>query len=124
VDADTLIFFDKMPQALPLYDAFVGKLCSELDNVTIKVQKTQISFSNRYNFAFVSLPVRKVKGRPDVYIIVSFGLSYRIKDPRIEEATEPYPNRWTHHVIIQSEGEIDEQLMGWIRQAYSFSLIK
>lgn len=124
MDADVWMFFDKMPQALPLYEAFVSKLCSELDDVTIRVQKTQISFSNKHNFAFVSLPIRKIKGRPDVYIIVSFGLDHQVVDPRIEVATEPYPNRWTHHVIVQSESEMDEQLMDWIKQAYVFSLYK
>lgn len=107
-----------------MYEAFAARLHSELDHVTVKIQKTQISFSNKYNFAFVSLPIRKMKGRPDVYMIVSFGLGYRAEDQRIEAATEPYPNRWTHHVIVQKESEIDDQLMGWIREAYAFSLIK
>jgi hypothetical protein len=124
LDINTLMFFDRMPQSLPLYEAFATRLHSELDHVTVRIQKTQISFSNKYNFAFVSLPIRKMKGRPDVYMIVSFGLGYRVDDPRIEAATEPYPNRWTHHIIVQKESEIDDQLMGWIKQAYAFSLYK
>lgn len=124
MDTDVLMFFDKMPQALPLYEAFVNKLRSEFNHVTIKIQKSQISFSNKHNFAFVWLPVRKMKGRPDVYIVVSFGLGYQVEDQRIVEATEPYPNRWTHHIIVQRESEIDDQLIGWIKQAYAFSLNK
>jgi hypothetical protein len=124
LDTDELMFFDKMPQALPLYETFVSKINAEFEDVTIRVQKSQIAFSNKHNFAFVWLPIRKMKGRPDVYIVVSFGLDHRVNDPRIEEATEPYPNRWTHYVIIQSEGEIDGQLMDWIKQAYIFSLNK
>ncbi|MFR6217731.1 MAG: DUF5655 domain-containing protein [Enterocloster bolteae] len=42
----------------------------------------------------------------------------------MEAATEPYPNRWTHHVIVQSADEIDDKLMGWIREAYEFALVK
>jgi hypothetical protein len=41
-----------------------------------------------------------------------------------EAAPEPYPNRWTHHVIVQNESDINDQLMGWIKQAYAFSLNK
>lgn len=111
LDADVLMFFDKLPQALPLYEAFSNKIFSKLGDVTVKIQKSQISFSNKHNFAFVWLPIRKIKGRPDVYIVVSFGLDHQVNDPRIVEATEPYKNRWTHHVIIQSENEVDEQLM-------------
>lgn len=124
MDTGVLMFFDRMPKALPLYETFENKLRSEFNNVTIKIQKTQISFSNKYNFAFVSLPIRKMKSRPDVYIIVSFGLGYQVEDQRIEVATEPYPNRWTHHIIVQKESEMDDQLMGWIKQAYAFSLYK
>ena len=55
----------KKISTLPLYDAFATRLLAEIDNVTVKVQKTQISFSNRNNFAFVSfLPARKAKERP------------------------------------------------------------
>lgn len=124
MDTETLLFFNRMPQALPLYQAFVARLRSEFDDFTIRVRKTQISFSNKYIFAAVSLPIRKIKGRPEIYIIVSFGLSYRVDDPRIVEATEPYPNRWTHHVVVQSEREVDGQLIEWVRRAYIFSLVK
>ena len=42
---DVLCFFDKKPQALPLYEAFEQKVLSEVDGVKVKVQKTQIAFS-------------------------------------------------------------------------------
>ena len=75
------------------------RILSEIENVNIKVLKTQISFSNRQNFAFVSfLPARKAKERPKVYITVTFGLHYKKESSRIDVAIEPYPNRWTHHV--------------------------
>lgn len=122
MNQDILFFFDKHPEALPLYEALEQKILKEIEQVNIKVQKTQISFSNKHNFAFVSfLPVRKAKERPDTYIVVTFGLSYQKESPRIDAATEPYPNRWTHHVLISQEEEIDDELMGWIREASTFS---
>ena len=122
ISSDELFFFDEKPAAIPLYEAFVQRLFAEIDNVTVKVQKTQISFSNKYNFAFVSfLPVRKAKERPKTYITVTFGLRYKKESPRIDAASEPYPNRWTHHMLISSEEEIDNELMGWIKEAAEFS---
>lgn len=122
---DTLFFFDKHPDALPLYELFEQKLLSELGGADIKVQKTQISFSNKHNFAFVSfLPVRKAKERPQTYIVITFGLGHRVESPRIDAATEPYPNRWTHHVLISEPEEIDEELMGWVEEAAAFSAAK
>ena len=125
ISGDELFFFNEKPAALPLYKAFVKRLLAEIGDVTVKVHKTQISFSNKYNFAFVSLlPVRRAKERPETYITVTFGLSYRKESPRIDVASEPYPNRWTHHMLIASEEEIDSELMDWIKEAAEFSARK
>ena len=122
MNQDVLYFFDGKPDALFLYEAFEEKVFSEVDGVKVKVQKTQIAFSNRHNFAFVSfLPVRKAKERPAVYIVVTFGLGYRAESPRIDVAVEPYPGRFTHHVLISATEEIDDELMGWVREAAAFS---
>ena len=122
MNQDILLFFDKHPEALPLYEALEERILAELRDVKIKVQKTQIAFSNKRNFAFVSfLPVRKAGERPDIFIVVTFGLSYRKESPRIDAATEPYPNRWTHHMLISRTEEIDDELMGWIEEAAVFS---
>ena len=122
MNQDILLFFDKHPEALPLYEALEERILAELRDVKIKVQKTQITFSNKRNFAFVSfLPVRKAGERPDIFIVVTYGLSYRKESPRIDAATEPYPNRWTHHMLISRTEEIDDELMGWIEEAAVFS---
>ncbi len=122
MNQDILFFFDKNPEALPLYEALEERILSEIPDVKIKVQKTQISFANKHNFAFVSfLPARKAKERPDIYITVTFGLGYRKESPRIDAATEPYPNRWTHHMLISQVDEVDDELMGWIKEAGAFS---
>ncbi len=125
ISGDELFFFNEKPAALPLYEAFAQRLLAEIDNVTIKVQKTQISFSNKHNFAFVSfLPARKAKDRPKTYITVTFGLQYKKESPRIGAASEPYPNRWTHHMLISSVEEINDELMGWLKEAVAFSASK
>ncbi|MEM5770179.1 MAG: DUF5655 domain-containing protein [Bacillota bacterium] len=62
MDADILSFFDKMPQALPLYDAFERKLRAQSGKFTIRVQKSQISFSTKHHFKFVWLPVQRIIG--------------------------------------------------------------
>ena len=125
MDQDVLYFFDRKSEALPLYEAFEQKVLSAVEGVKVKVQKTQIAFSNRHNFAFVSfLPVRKAKERPQHYIVVTFGLGHQVESPRIDGAVEPYPNRWTHHVTVAGEGEIDGELMGWLREAHDFAFLK
>ena len=125
INGDVLFFFNEKPAAIPLYEAFAKRVLVEIDNVSVKVQKTQISFSNKHNFAFVSLlPVRKAKQRPETYVTVSFGLRYKKESPRVDVASEPYPNRWTHHMLVASVEEVDDELMGWIKEAAEFSASK
>jgi len=57
-------------------------------------------------------------------MLVSFGLLYRLDSVRIFQSIEPYPNRWTHHVLIEHSDDVDTQLMEWLDDAYQFSMIK
>ncbi|MCI6173467.1 MAG: DUF5655 domain-containing protein, partial [Clostridiales bacterium] len=39
---------------------------------------------------------------------------------RIALKTEPYSGRWTHHIVVSSPEELDEELLSWIKTAYTF----
>lgn len=122
---DTLQFFEVMPGALPLYEQLLELVRQTVGTFSIRVQKTQITWSNRYVFACISFAkVRPAKLRPQTYLVVTFGLDHRVESPRIDIATEPYPHRWTHHVLISAPEEIDNELLGWVREAYDFSAAK
>lgn len=122
MDQDILYFFNQHMDSLPLYEAFESSVKKEITDIRIKVQKTQISFYNRHLFACISFTkVRKKKDRPDKYIVITFGLNHKLESSRIDAASEPYPNRWTHHVLISDRNEIDDELMGWIKEAAAFS---
>ena len=122
MNIETMSFFGEHRDALPLYEGLEEQILAQIPDVKIKVSKTQITFANRRGFAFASFnPVRKAKERPEVWMTVTFGLSYRKESPRIDVATAPYPNRWTHHVMVGSPEEIDGELMDWIREAAAFS---
>lgn len=121
---EEMLFFEQMPQMLPIYIKLKEKLDAAYPDMTIKISKTQISFRNRYVFGMASLPWRRIKGWPKKYLMVSFGLSYQKVSPRIVQSVEAYPNRWTHHVLLQREEEVDDELMGWLDEAYQFSMVK
>ena len=119
---EILFFFDKHLPALPLYEAFEAAVLEAAPEATIKVQKTQITFSNRHGFAFVSfLPARRAKDRPEHYITVTLGLNRRLDSPRVDKVSEPYPGRWTHHLLLSSQEEVDGELMDWVREAAAFA---
>ena len=125
MNEDILSFFSGHMAALPLYERLEEFILAQIPDVKIKVSKTMITFSNKRGFAFVSFnPCRKAKERPDIWVTVTFGPNYCNQSPRIDVATEPYPNRWTHHVMIGDADEIDDELLGWIREAAEFSAKK
>ena len=123
--SEELLFFNEMPDALPIYEAFRNRVTEEIPDVRIDVKKTQISFSNKRMFACVSfIKARRAKDRPSPYLVVTFGLVHQAQSPRIDVATEAYPNRWTHHVTVGPPEEIDDELMAWVREAAEFSASK
>ena len=125
VNPDTPFFFRESPLSLPLYLALEERILSEHPDARVRVQKTQISFSNRRNFAFASLlPARRAALRPNPYLTVTIGLGRRLDSLRVDAVSEPYPSRWTHHIVLGSAEEIDGELMGWIREAAEFSAQK
>ena len=125
MDSDILFFFGEHMEALPIYERLEEAIMTRIPNVKRKVAKTQITFANKRGFAFVSFnPCRRAKERPAVWMTVSFGLGYRKEAERVDVATEPYPGRWTHHVMVGSTSEIDEELLGWLKEAAEFSASK
>lgn len=117
-------FFEKDPAVLSLYLGVEDVIHRIYPSAAIDVQKTQIKFSNRHAFLYVWLPIHPVAHRPEHYLVLSFGLPGKIQSPRIAEAVEPYPNRWTHHVILEDIRDLDEELLGWIDESYRFSMTK
>ena len=110
--SDVLLFFDGKPLELALYEALFLRLDAEFPEASVRVQKSQISFYGRHLFAAASLPVRRKKSWPEHCIVVTIGLSHRLDSPRVAVATEPYPGRWTHHILLSDETQIDGELLG------------
>ncbi len=117
-----LTFFDKRPEMYDLYESLESAITESYPSVNIKVQKTQITFSNRYIFACISFmrPLKKSE-LPSSYFVITLGLPYPLDSGRAAVKTEPYPGRWTTHIIISSQEELNDELYGWVRQAYEFA---
>ena len=122
LDADALMFFDQHMDILPLYQAFEELLSDSFSVVNKRVQKTQITFSNRHIFACVSFARVKRKAElPMRYMVITLGLPAPLDSERVAVKTEPYPGRWTHHIVVSTPGGLDEELLSWIKTAYTFA---
>ena len=122
LDADTLMFFDQHMDILPLYQAFEEVLFDSFPVVNKRVQKTQITFYNRHVFACVSFARVKRKAElPMRYMVITLGLPAPLDSERVAVKTEPYPGRWTHHFVVSTAEELDEEMLSWIKTAYTFA---
>lgn len=125
LDADALMFFDQHMDMLPLYQAFEELLFDSFPVVNKRVQKTQITFSNRHVFACVSFArVKRKTELPMRFIVITLGLPAPLDSERVAVKTEPYPGRWTHHIVVNKPEELDEELLSWVREAYDFAAVK
>ena len=124
-DTDTLLFFSGHMDTLELYLTLEETLYSAFPNVNKRVQKTQITLYNRHVFACVSFArVKRKTELPDGYLVLTLGLPAPLDSPRIAVKVEPYPGRWTHHIVLSRLSELDEELLSWIGQSYAFAAAK
>ena len=122
LDDDTLLFFSGHPDALGLYQALETWLYEAFPHVEKRVMKTQISFYNRCLFACVSFTRVKRKAElPEGWLTLTLGFPTPLDSPRVAVRTEAYPGRWTHHFVLSSIEELDEEMTSWIRASYDFA---
>ena len=108
-----------------MYEVFEKEVVNRYPDSKIKVQKTQISFFNKHLFACASfLRVKKKKELPDPYLVITLGMPYPLDSLRVAVKTEPYPGRWTTHIVIEKKEDVDEELLGWLAEAYDFAAAK
>lgn len=114
-------FFQRMPGAEALFYALL-KACSAAGDASFVVQKSDIALGMPRHYAYAWLPIREIKGRPPVYIVLTLRLRRRLDSPRFVEIVEPYPGRYAHHLILSDPAQLDAELLGWLREARADSM--
>ncbi len=109
-------FFANREEQFSIYKA-IRSAVKLLGPINIEVMKSQISFGAKRKFAWVWLPKAWAR-RPKNSLVLTIGLKRKISSYRIAEAIEPYPGRWTHHIIMESEDDLDEDVLSWLQEAY------
>ena len=121
-ELDEALFFDAVPGAYPIYRAFKDAVLKAYPDAQLRVQKTQITFTNPRVFACASLLRAKRKAElPNPWLTVTLGLPYRLESPRAAICTQAYPGRWTTHIVVGFPEDIDDELLRWIDEAYDFA---
>ena len=51
-------------------------------------------------------------------------MPHPLSSPRVAALSQPYPGRWTAHIVIGSAADVDAELLGWVETAYAFAQAK
>ncbi len=112
--------FKGRPGSYKLFQ-LVNKYIKALGAIKVEAKKTQVSFGARRKFAWVWLPQMWIRKQPQESITLTFSLRRRVRDRRVKKAVEPYPGRWTHHVVIEKPANFSKDVHKWLREAYEQS---
>lgn len=110
-DQEIRKFFAGKPGSLKLFNS-VRNVIEKIGSPEITVSKTQISFGEKYKYLWVWLPQTWIKKRPEDSIILTIVTGKKIDSDRIEESVQPDMGYWTHHIIIGSEKDLDDEVIG------------
>ena len=110
-------FFAGFALSRPLFEV-IDAAVVDLGNVERRVTKSQIAFRRRTGFAWVWIPGRYLAGR-GAPLVLSLALSRRDTSPRWKESVEPKPGRFMHHLELCSLDDIDEEVRGWLQEAWT-----
>lgn len=113
------IFF-RRPASRRLFK-LVRDYIASLGPVEVVPRKTQVAFGHGRRFAWVWLPQMWIRQQPADSITLTFSLDHRIADPRIRQSLEPYPGRFTHHVVLIRPKDFDHKVKRWLSDAYEFA---
>ncbi|SRR5512138_1084364 len=108
-------FFAGQPLGLATY-AWVRTRVAELGGAEVRVSTSQVAFRRRRGFAFLWRPDRYLDD-PDVEVVLTLVLDRHDPSPRFKEVVHP-GRSWVHHLEVRDVAELDEEVEGWLREAY------
>lgn len=120
MDPEVLAFLGAHPGRIALFER-VEAAIGALGPSEYRVTKSQIAWKNPLNFAFLSRNPRVLSRQPEEALVLTLGLGRRGTEPCVKYASEPYPGRWTNHIILTRPEDVDETVQALLEEAYCFS---
>lgn len=90
---------------------------ADFEGVTRIEQKSQIKWDRAHPFAALWVPEQYL-GRKEAPAVLSIMARHRIESPRFKQVVEPRRNRFTHHLEVTDPGQIDAEVLDWLRAAW------
>ena len=111
--------FEGQVESWRLFDA-LGAVVSSIGVADLRVTKSQIAFRRRRDFAWAWIPGRYLGGRT-AHLVLTLGFRHRDPSPRWKQIVEPYPGRFTHHLELDSAGDVDDEVRLWLKEAWTLA---
>lgn len=108
--------FDGFPEGLAICNA-AQEAVSTVGEASMTVTKSQVTFRRRRGFAYVWRPGQYVAS--DVPAVLSIALPREVTSARFKEVAHPSANVWMHHIELHEASELDDQVLGWLTEAYA-----
>jgi Domain of unknown function (DUF5655) len=98
------------PELREAFDALVSTV-RENGPVTVNAAKSRIAFQGRGRFAGIDRP------RKD-HLVASFLLTRAVRSPRLARVDYIPPYYYVHRLRLHDREEIDDEVRGWLAEAY------
>jgi hypothetical protein len=106
------LFQGKTESVWDLYQLLLSEL-KKLGPIQVTMKSISISLENRRTFASAIIRNRSIK--------LIFRTNHKIASSRIRSAEHIAKTSYDHTIFIESQNDIDEELMGWLEDAYQTS---
>ena len=104
-------FFAGQPESRRIFDA-LSAVVSTIGQAEIRVSKSQVAFARTW------MPSAYL-GSGHAPLVLTLGFRRRDTSPRWKQIVEPRLGYFTHHLELHSVEDIDEQVRGWLREAWT-----
>jgi len=102
-------FRGKPPQLRQTFVVLIARL-GELGPVRVDAVQSSINLIRKYHFGVVVVKKESLR--------LGFITDEKIAAARITDTEELGPRQFAQHVRLRSPGEVDDQLLEWLRRAY------
>ena len=110
-------FFAENDDSRVLFEALFSMI-EGIGRIEIRISKSQIAFSRKRAFAWAWIPGKYLKGE-QAPLVLSISLGRRDTSDRWKEVVEPTKGRFMHHLELRPSDEIDDEIHGLLREAWS-----
>lgn len=107
--------FRDSPEGLDLCIS-VQDFIAGIVEATVRTTISQVAFRHRRAFAWVWNPRRHLKTA--VPAVLSIALPRHLHSARVKEVVHTAPGAWMHHLELHDVSELDEEIAGWLKEAF------